>query len=193
MPSAPTKFADWLAQHEHPDPTYGWVYQYHPRSDSHSVALCRFILEDLLASCAALREQAQARTVVYGINYSYRFPLSKKAKSLDLAIGAGTPDTKKESVAGIYQGTITELQLSCESKTVMTEHSKSQPRVFDELSSSHEIVHAGAGQNTIAAGITVVNIAATFVSPLRQKSAEMHVTKWSISQIMTRFLNLRFW
>ena len=58
----------------------------------------------------------------------------------------------------------------------MTEHSKSQPRVFDELGSSHEIVHQGDRQ-AIAAGITVVNIAETFVSPLRQKSAELHVSR----------------
>ncbi|HJT56274.1 MAG TPA: hypothetical protein VJ761_07265, partial [Ktedonobacteraceae bacterium] len=56
-------------------------------------------------------------------------------------------------------------------KSVMTEHSKSKPRVFDELSSSHEIVHQG-NQQAIATGITVVNIAETFISPLRQRVAE---------------------
>ena len=50
----------------------------------------------------------------------------------------------------------------------MTEHSKSQPRIFDELGSSHEIVHQGDRQ-AIAAGITVVNIAATFISPLLEE------------------------
>ncbi len=77
----------------------------------------------------------------------------------------------------MYRGTITELRLSCECKTVMTEHAKSQPRIFDELSSSHEIIHKGEGPETIAAGIAVVNIADTFVSPLRQKGPELHVTK----------------
>jgi len=58
----------------------------------------------------------------------------------------------------------------------MTEHGKSQPRVFDELGSSHEIVHQG-DREAIAAGVTVVNIAETFVSPLRQKGGELHVSK----------------
>ena len=53
----------------------------------------------------------------------------------------------------------------------MTEHGKSQPRIYDELSSSHEIVHQGRPE-AIATGITVVNIAKTFVSPLRQTSAK---------------------
>ena len=58
----------------------------------------------------------------------------------------------------------------------MTEHAKSQPRVFDELGSSHEIVHQG-DREAIAAGVTVVNIAATFVSPLRQRGGELHISK----------------
>lgn len=58
----------------------------------------------------------------------------------------------------------------------MTEHGKSQPRIFDELGSSHEIVHQG-DREAIAAGITVVNIASTFVSPLRQRSKVLYVSK----------------
>ena len=58
--------------------------------------------------------------------------------------------------------------ISCELKAVMTEHGKSEPRVFDELSSSHEIVHEGDPE-ALALGVTTVNIASTFVSPLRQK------------------------
>jgi hypothetical protein len=44
-----------------------------------------------------------------------------------------------------------------------------------ELSSSHEIVHQGDRQ-AIAAGLAVVNIADTFVSPLRQKGTDLHVS-----------------
>lgn len=174
---APQKFAEWLAAHEHRDPVHGWAYRYHPRSDAHSIALCEYILQDLLAECPPLREQARDGRVVYGINYKYTFPLTGKKKTLDLATGAGTPSTGMASVPGIYQGTIEHLRLACECKTAMTEHLKSQPRIFDELSSSHEIVHQGEGPEAIAAGVAVVNIATTFVSPLRQKSAELSVSK----------------
>lgn len=58
----------------------------------------------------------------------------------------------------------------------MTEHGKTKPRIFDELNSSHEIVHQGDPE-AIAAGITLVNIAATFVSPTRQKGGSLIVTK----------------
>jgi hypothetical protein len=186
---APARFARWLAAHEHPDRRYGWVYRYHPRSDAHSIALCQLILEDLLVHCKPLRDQGLAGKVVYGINYGYTFPRTGKAKTIDLALGTGTADTTLPAAAGIYRGTVTELRLACEAKTVMTEHSKSQPRIFDELSSSHEIVHKGQGQQTLAAGIAVVNIARTFVSPLRQKGAELHVTQHKQPRAAERMVN----
>jgi len=83
---APEKFAAWLTAHEHKDPVYGWVYRYHSRSDAHSIALCKLILEDLLRACASIREQAMADRIVYGINARHTFPNGKK-KTLDLAIG----------------------------------------------------------------------------------------------------------
>jgi len=70
----------------------------------------------------------------------------------------------------------------------MTEHGKSQPRVFDELSSSHEIVHQG-DREAIAAGITMVNIAETFVSPLRQKSKDLHVTQHKQPHVAERMVH----
>jgi hypothetical protein len=174
---APEKFAVWMATHEHRDPRYGFVYRYHPRSDAHSIALCRFILEDLLEHCTALRDEARSGRVVYGINYGYTWKKSRKTKTLDLAVGTGTPDTTLASgVPGIYRGTIKRVRIACETKTTMTEHSKSQPRIYDELSSSHGIVHAG-DRKAIATGIAVINIADTFVSPLRQKGMELHVSR----------------
>jgi hypothetical protein len=66
--SAPQQFTAWLTAHEHKDPKYGWVYRYHSRSDAHSIALCKLILEDLLLACPYLRDQALGDKVVYGIN-----------------------------------------------------------------------------------------------------------------------------
>jgi hypothetical protein len=173
--SAPEEFASWLTRHEHKDKKYGWVYHYHSRSDAHSIALCTLILEDLVRVCPSLRKDALADRVVYGINAKHTFP-NGKTKTLDLAIG--TPQQIGGSTRfaeTIHPADIDRVLISCEAKTVMTEHGKSQPRVFDELGSSHEIVHQG-DREAIAAGITVVNIAKTFVSPLRQKSRKLHVS-----------------
>lgn len=174
--SAPQEFAAWLTAHEHVDPRLGWVYRYHSRSDAHSIALCRLVLTDLIAGCPALKKHALSDRIVYGINARHVFPNGKK-KTLDLAIGTTQTIGQPERFADVIcAGTIDRVLISCEAKTVMTEHGKSQPRVFDELGSSHEIVHQG-DREAIAAGITVVNIATTFVSPLRQRGGELHVSK----------------
>ena len=78
------------------------------------------------------------------------------------------PTRGRNAIVGA-ENALSRLLIACEAKAAMTEHMKSQPRIFDELSSSHEIVHQG-DQQTIAAGIVMVNIAPTFASPLRQKS-----------------------
>src|SRR5262245_38358717 len=75
-------------------------------------SVCKFILEDLLQTCDPLRRQAIAGKVVHGINCGHVFSLTNKRKTLDVAIGIGTPDTTKESVPGIYQGSIASLLLS---------------------------------------------------------------------------------
>ena len=164
-----------MSEHRHVDPRFGHVYRYHPRSDAHSIALCKFVLEDLLEACPTLFEQVRRGEIVYGTNINYTWRSTGKAKTLDLAIGPRS-DPPQESPLPSRIAVPSEILVSCEAKSVMTEHGKSQPRVYDELSSSHEIVHQGR-QDAIATGITVVNIADTFVSPLRQTSSEtLHVT-----------------
>jgi hypothetical protein len=166
---APQKFAEWMSAYRHVDRRFGHVYLYHSRSDAHSIALCTFILEDLLATCATVSAQAEAGELVSGTNVRFTWP-SGRSKTLDLAIGyAGEPHTKPLPAEAIRKAIPIDVLIACEAKTVMTEHGKSQPRVYDELSSSHEIVHQGR-QDAIAAGITVINIADSFVSPLRQSA-----------------------
>ncbi len=106
--------------------------------------------------------------MAYGINLPHQWPNGKR-KTIDLAVGVPEILGHDESgVAGIRKAVkLAKVLVSCEQKTVMTEHGKSEPRLFDELGSSHEIVHQGSA-DAISAGITVVNIAATFASPLRQ-------------------------
>jgi hypothetical protein len=164
---APEQFVAWMNSHSHKDGRFGYVYRYHPRSDAHSVALCRFIWRDFLAACPVLRAQAESGRVVCGINVGFTWPRSGKRKTLDLAVGPPMGGPVEGGLEPFLRLELAQVAVACEAKSVMTEHSKSQPRVYDELSSAHEIVHQG-DQRTIAAGITIVNISETFVSPLRQ-------------------------
>jgi hypothetical protein len=161
--NGPRRFVEWMSDHEHKDRQLGYIYRYHSRSDAHSKALCKFIFEDLVGHCPVLRNQIDRHEVVFETNLRFTFPRTGKKKTLDLAIGpAGA------GAVGVPVPALADIFVACEAKTVMTEHGKSQPRIFDELSSSHQIVHQG-DPKAIAAGITVVNIAETFVSPLRQE------------------------
>jgi hypothetical protein len=53
-----------------------------------------------------------------------------------------------------------------EAKAVMTEFGKARPRVYDELNSSHQTIH-GDTDSSIAAGLAMINMADSFVSPIR--------------------------
>jgi hypothetical protein len=177
-------FSEWLAQFSHRD-TSGRLppelrLSIHSRSDAHSVRLAELVLDELLDTCLVLREQAARGDVCYGINYRFRFS-NGKFKTLDFVVGIpvvhqepveGQSIRRLRSHVGLNRTVPDEEQFSrlliaCELKSVLTEHRKSQPRVFDELNGSHAIVHGGS-RDTLAAGMTLVNIAETFVSPLRQ-------------------------
>jgi hypothetical protein len=182
------------------------VYKYHSRSDIHSVVLSEFIVRDLLETCSALKQQAQRDEIAYGINIKHNWERTGKSKALDLAVGPPTQSAltvpsiavsqirrvrkqkAKSATVLKIQNALSRLLIACEAKAVMTEHGKSQPRLFDELSSSHEIVHQG-DQETIAAGIVMVNIASSFVSPLRQQDAErLHVSRHQQPMVTTRMI-----
>jgi hypothetical protein len=175
---APERFVAWMADYEFKDRKGllqpGLKLQYHSRSDEHSKVLGELIVQDLLDVCDVLREQAERGDVGYGINYKYRWANGKE-KTLDVAIGTPPSPLPPPGSARIHRLTprkpafaIARLLVAIEEKAVMTEHGKAQPRIYSELNDSHTIVHQG-GRDTVSGGITVVNIAATFVSPLRQR------------------------
>lgn len=169
MATAPDRFVEWMSSHTANDKKHGRkVYRYHPRSDEHSKTLCRMVMDDLLIACPLLAEHAGSRIIVGEINAEFTFA-NGKVKNLDLALGTpADPVVEPVVPTPIMSGRIASLRISMEAKQCMTEHSKTKPRIFDELSSSHEIVHQGDPQ-AIAAGIVVVNVADRFASPLRQE------------------------
>lgn len=170
--AAPDRFVEWMSGHTANDKKFGRrVYRYHPRSDEHSKMPCRFALDDLIEACPELAAHAATGKVVGGVNALFTFANGKR-KTLDLAVGTPAKAPKDfVYTPPITGGEIASVRISCEAKQCMTEHSKTKPHIFDELSSSHEIVHQG-DTRAIAAGIVVVNIADRYASPTRQVSGE---------------------
>lgn len=148
-------------------PAMDLTYRYHPRSNSHSIALVKEVLHDLMLASPRLRDHAMSGKVAYGIELNFTSPVTNKSKNFDMCIGLPeTPVLRSNSIQQVKN--LREVRISVEAKACMTEHVKSKPRLFDELSSSHEIVHQG-NPEAIACGITVANMADRFLSPLRQK------------------------
>jgi hypothetical protein len=58
--------------------------------------------------------------------------------------------------------------VAAEAKAAMTAFLKARPRLKDELTSSHQTIH-GDNESAIAAGLVLINGAATFVSPSLNK------------------------
>src|SRR5258708_5311753 len=158
---APERFARWMSNNIQVDKKHGFKYHYHPRSDSHSKSIFRFIKDDLLDACPTIRAQAASLQLAYGINVVGAWP-NGIDKKLDL--GFGLPPSTQPYLALPRDELITEVKtmpnvyLTCEGKAVMTEHVKAKPRLWSELQSSYQIVHAG-NPAAIAGGVVVVNIA----------------------------------
>jgi hypothetical protein len=174
-------------------------WQYHSRSDRHSKVACWGVLFDLLRTSALLRKHAQLGKIVFGINFEMNNYASDLKKDLDLVIArpAGESETsgrgitvvdlaeqwkveltplqrsELERLPTIHKGALagSGVQIALEAKATMTAHQKAQPRLYDELSSSHAIVH-GASSHALAVGLVLVNTADTFISPGMQRGPE---------------------
>ena len=172
--------------------SFGNAWQYHPRSDRHSKIACWAMLFDLLRTCPVLVEQVKREVVGFGINHEMRNFRPGSKKNLDLVICTPGPGTtrKRETFADLVssygvcltpaerhelaalptlrQAAVGSVHLALEAKACMTAHSKARPRLYDELNSSHAIIH-GSSDLATAVGFVMVNLADTFVSPDRNR------------------------
>ena len=164
------------------------VWQYHSRSDRHSKAACWGVMFDFLATSAVLRRHVADARVVFGVNHEMREFKSNRKKDLDLVVarpaiaapsGARSlPDLVPKygivldseesallaSLPCPLEGPVGSVLVAMEAKACMTVHSKSLPRFYDELNSSHQTIH-GAADNAVAVGLAMINSSPTFISP----------------------------
>jgi hypothetical protein len=168
-------------------------WQYHSRSDLHSKVAVWGVIFDLLQQSRVLRQHAATGKVVFGVNHEMRDFQSGRKKDLDLVIARpSAPVTASKSrtledlakkynvvltppqlallgqLPPLYEGPVGAVLVALEAKAAMTAFSKAQPRLYDELNSSHLTVH-GASQGALAVGLAMINASKTFVSPIRNK------------------------
>jgi hypothetical protein len=170
----------------------GVMWQYHSRSDNHSKIACWALLLDLLEHCPSLVDHVASGKVGFGINHPMREFQTGREKYLDLVLCTPGPQDQTPAVTfreladqyclhlveddfallrrlpTLKRCSVGSVHVALEAKACMTEHVKALPRLFDELNSSHAAIH-GSADYAIATGFAIVNLAATFVSPDRNK------------------------
>jgi len=173
------------------------LWQYHSRSDRHSKIACWGILFDLLQTSSLLRAHVSEGKVFFGVNHTMRDFVHNKEKKLDLVLcrpepsadpsPVGRPITLRdladrwhikltalqlatlEALPPISQAPVGAVLAALEAKATMTEHGKAGPRLYDELNSSHQIVHASSNR-ALSIGFFMVNASGVFISPDRNKN-----------------------
>lgn len=170
------------------------LWQYHSRSDLHSKVACWGVLFDMLRTSALLQSHASSGKVIFGVNFEMRDFATARKKNLDLVVARATSrpgksrtladlaekwsivltDSQRAELKGLpalMEGNVTGsgVLVALEAKAAMTAHNRARPRLYDELNSSHLMVH-GASAQALAVGLVLVNAAQTFVSPGLQTS-----------------------
>ena len=168
------------------------AWQYHSRGARHSLASCWGVLFDLLANSALLREHVSTDRVVFGLDHPIHDYAANRSKNLDLVIARPTesgwsrkrPRRRFSELPTLFdmeltsaqqqllaelpdplEGDVGAIHLALESKACMTAFTKSYPRFYDELNSSHAVIH-GASNRSLAVGLAIINVANEFLSPV---------------------------
>jgi hypothetical protein len=149
---------------------------YHPRSDKHSNATGRAIVESLMRGCPRIASDAAAGQLVWQLNHDVK--VGHSTWNTDLAIGPPSPSgiqPDAEQVEGMLRGTPIAVRIAVEHKAIMTEHLKARKNRKRDLEAHHAHVHEHDNR-AIAAGLFVINASPTFRSPLRatDKPATAH-------------------
>ncbi len=139
--------------------------QYHPRSNAHSNALCRAVLEDLLEHCPPIAQKAAEGTLVAQLNHTVT--VGYQRWNIDLALGPPSGSAQPPKNAEHIRFDVpTVIELAIEAKGVMTEHRKARRNRLRDLQAFHDHAH-NYDSKVVAGGIVVVNVAETYWSPTR--------------------------
>jgi len=158
------RVVDWLNQERE------WAYPrnvpYHPRSDTHGGAQCRYFVADLLWESEAIREAADAGELVY--QEDYEVGEGGLSWNTDLVIGppAEPVQTLFDGDPAMAQGDPAEIWLAADAKSIMTEHQKARRNRQRDINSFADIMHHHH-ERALTAGLLLINVSDRFDSPLR--------------------------
>jgi hypothetical protein len=174
------------------------AWQYHSRSDSHSKIACWTLLFDLLLECDAVRDIAARGRLGFRINHMMVGSINK---TLDLVLtivqssrhagarrtfaelagvlGVSLDDADLAALDGLpffyeeHADDVSEVAVAVEAKACMTEHVKSLPRLHAEILATGYLAKLAA-PHCLSVSYSLVNAAATFVSPSGKGAVNRH-------------------
>jgi hypothetical protein len=149
-------------------------------------------LLDLLTHSSLLARHVEDGKVVFGLDHQMHDYAANRSKNLDLVLARPhehgwtrtrrprrfselpnvfdmeLTDAQRSIAAGLpdpLEGAVGAVHMAVEATACMTAFSKSYPRLYDELNSSHAVIH-GASNRALAIGLAIVNVADEFLSPV---------------------------
>jgi hypothetical protein len=158
------RIIDWLNQSRE------WKYPkdvpYHPRSDKHGGAQCRYFVDDLLHVSDPIADAAAAGEIVYQEDYDVG-DSTGLGWNVDLVIGpAASENVQTPLEGGMAKGTPSDVWLACDAKSIVTEHQKARRNRQRDINSFADIMHT-FNEEALTSGILLLNIADQFDSPTR--------------------------
>jgi hypothetical protein len=151
---------------------------------------------DLLLASDRLRQHAAEGRIAFGINHVMVDHRNGRRKALDLVVcrpSVETPPSSQrrnravtfasqvetfgieltaeersllDALPALHRKPVGTVLIALEAKAVMTEFAKARPRLYDELESSHTVVH-GDTDSAIAMGLALINASDYFISPTK--------------------------
>lgn len=150
------RIVEWLQEHG-----------YHPRSDKHGDAVCRYLLDDLLYESEQLRQAAESGQVVYQTNYTVGSGALRW--NVDLVLGPPTGGIQTEiGDSTIAEGEPATIWLAVDAKSIMTEHGKARRNRQRDINSFADIMYYHY-EDAVTGGHLLINTAERFRSPLRDE------------------------
>lgn len=158
------RIVDWLNKERK------WQYPrdvpYHPRSDTHGGAQCRYFLDDLLYVSDTIKDAAQSCDIVF--EEDIEVGEGGLSWNTDLVIGPPKEAVRVplDGERKIARTEPEEIWLAVDAKSIMTEHQKARRNRQRDINSFADIMHHHH-ERALTAGILLVNLVETFDSPLR--------------------------
>lgn len=176
----------------------GRAWQYHSRSDTHSKLACWTVLLDLLGECDVLQAHARQGRLAFRINHVMVGPINKTLDLVVTVVPPGRLPGDRATFAGLTtrygivlnaaesaalsdlpvvfedrRDDVSEVAIALEAKACMTEHLKSLPRLHAEILATGYLARM-ASPRCITVSYSLVNAAATFVSPGGKGKVNQH-------------------